>query len=135
MTEAPKFGPAILGQEEYDRQVAALKASGGSRFGPALRRPEKINIPAAAPKPEPPPATTPGELAPAEPVNALSVKKLREVLEQDPGMTESVLETELDRAEGPRKSALREVAKHERQKENPSQGLIDRIEALLEGLE
>lgn len=136
MTEAPKFGPAILGQEEYDRQVAELKETGG-RFGPALRRPERINIPAVGKgkeKPTPPPDTIPEEPV-LPPANALSVKKLREVLEADPGMTESVLETELGRAEGPRKSALREIAKHERQKDDASLGLIDRIEVILEGLE
>jgi hypothetical protein len=136
MTEAPKFGPGIIGQEEYDRQVRELKETSG-RFGPALRRPERINIPAVGTgkdKPTPPPDTIPEEPT-LPPVNALSVKKLREVLEADPGQAAAVLEDELGRAEGPRKSALREIAKAERIREGGDQGLIDRVEYHLETLE
>jgi hypothetical protein len=132
MTDGPLYGPAVLGQEEYDRQLAANKASAGV-YGPAFTAPDEYG-PAVGDGPGD--ATTPGKLADAPPEEAtgLSVKKLKAVLEGDPGLNEQVLENELARVDGPRKSALREVAKVERLKENPRPGLIDRVEALLEGL-
>jgi len=133
MTDTPLYGPAVLGQEEYERQLAIHNASAGI-YGTAFTD-EREYGPGVAGGPGD--ATTPGELADKPPKEApgLSVKKLKEILEEDPGMNDQILEVELGRAEGPRKSALRELAKVERLKEKPRAGFIDRVTAILEGLE
>lgn len=126
MRKTPLYGPAILGQEEYDRQCVEMGPE--SKYGPAVLG-DKFG-------PSVLDATTPGKLADAPPKEAagLSVKKLKALLEGDPGLNDQILEDELARVDGPRKSALREVAKVERLKDAPRAGLIDRVEALLEGL-
>lgn len=133
MSEYPRFGPGVLGKEEYERQLAEAKESDGGRFGPALRRPKAINVPASVSKPSNEPPTPPVE-GPSEPYAALSVRELSELLETDAGLAEPILEAELARPEGARKSALREVAKAERTKDEPRAAVLDRIEALIEEL-
>lgn len=133
MAKGPLYGPAVLGKEEYERQLAEHTASAGI-YGPAFTDEAKYG-PAVTDGPGD--ATTPGFLGDRPPKEAtgLSVKKLKEILAADPGLNVQILETELVRAEGPRKSALREVAKAERLKESSNQGVLDRVTAILEGLE
>ena len=129
MKEAPKFGPGIIGQEEYDRQLAEIEGNPG-KYGPAVMN--RVHGPAIT-----------GEAAPEPPVKAptagppestqLSVTKIKKVLAEDPGMATQVLDAELERAEGPRKSAIREVAKIGRLSDDAA--LVDRAEVILEGLE
>jgi hypothetical protein len=132
MAKGPLYGPAVLGKEEYERQLAEHKKSAGI-YGPAFTEEPKYGPAVGGPGD----ATTPGFLGdkPPKEASGLSVKKLKEILEGDPGLNDQILEVELGRAEGPRKSALRELAKFERLKESPRAGFIDRVTAILEGLE
>lgn len=127
-TGYPKYGPGVVGKEAFDKSVVEWK-SGSSKYGPGLRQGTEYGPGVAPPTEEPAEAPTDAEVA------ALSVRELSELLKADSGLTEQLLEAELARPEGARKSALREIAKAERQRESPDKGLLDRVEANLELLE
>lgn len=123
----PRYGPGFIGQKAFDKAVKDWKAGEG-KYGPGLRKGTKFG-PGVGPQTEEPAPAAPADSA------ALSVRELSGLLNEDAGLTDQLLEAELARAEGPRKSALREIAKAERGRDEPDDALLDRIEANLEELE
>ncbi|UCC92571.1 MAG: hypothetical protein JSW25_07855 [Thermoplasmata archaeon] len=103
------YGPAVLGQELFDK-LQKESEGGKDIYGPAVTGYEE---PEAEPE-DPPPS-------------ALSVRALESVLRADPAKLDYYLSAEWDRDGGPRKSALKLFLDLEGEKENPRGVLVERL--------
>lgn len=107
------FGPGILGQEVYDRQVEDTKAGRGI-FGPGITGydPEAE----AKKKAEPEPTVVP---APVQvDIPQMSVEKIKDLLIGSPEFLDGAIEIEFQREPAPRRGALRFFIEVEKENEN-----------------
>lgn len=127
------FGPAIIGQEQFDKEKKASD-SGADTFGPAVldAHPKGANIPGPAV----------GGLRPAEKVlneegESFSVKAVREALAENPvtATIDRLTKAEMFRPEGPRKSSLTEILRAEKRREKPRPEVVDMLTGSIKDLE
>lgn len=119
-----RYGPAVLGQAEFDRQKLIAEKTRSGTYGPAVTGPiEEEEIP-------------PVELDPgATPADAgLSISQLGKLLAEEPHMLDRQIEAEMLRAGGPRKGALRLFLEYEdRRDDGPRAHVLKALKHVLEG--
>lgn len=136
----PHFGPAVIGEQAFKKQKES-EGGGKQHFGPAVLDPHHAHSEAKkrAEALKPPPAVTPGEIAPAPPVAApteesFSVRDVKQIL-QDGDSTaalDRVMLAEFTRPDGARKSALDVMHKWESRQKNPRAEVLDALDSKLE---
>jgi len=119
-----RFGPAVLGQKEYDKARKEEEHTAGGRFGPAVvgERHDKLN-----------PETFPAGVQLPDDLSSVSVKDLKELLDRDSGLAGELFAAEKARADGPRVSALRALQFSEAKNDEPNEDLLAEMKALAEG--
>jgi len=137
--KAGVFGRAVLGDEEYERQQK-VRERGQEVFGPAVtglnpdgtpydpRAPKGVApAPAAVPTPAPAAPGTRG-LSPlpagvkAAPTS--SIAEVKKVLQENPAAFDVLFAAECERAEGPRKGALRAFRAAEEEQGPSARGAV-----------
>ena len=104
----PKFGPRKVGAAAF--KAAALREETGKKFGPrkfGARKAAAMNAALVAADAEATGKMTADTAPPAAPVTATSIKQVDVALKENPATYEELYALELERAEGPRKGALR----------------------------
>ncbi|SRR6266571_1293969 len=148
MAKKGVFGPLVIGEA-----AAALEqeevAKGIDYFGPGVvgdsppqrPTPQQLKdqpglaalhgIEPAAPPPSPQPGLPEPEPKPVK--SQLALEKLKDALEDNPFILDTMIETEFERAEGPRKEALRLFIKEENKKSENTRRveILERLAAAL----
>ncbi len=129
------FGPAVIGQEQFDKEKA-ISEKGGDVFGPSVldSHPKGANVHGPAVGGVPP---TAAEKVLNEKGEAFSVKAVRAALADDPiaSTIDRMVRAEMFRPEGPRKSALTECLRAEKRRENPRAEVVDMLKGAIQELE
>lgn len=126
------FGPGVIGSEQHEKEKEEV-ANLSTTFGPGVTGLGLPNQAVNAPgrgvtgQRDEPPAVGSAETP------SLSITKLEEALEENPFILDGMIAAEFERAEGPRKAALRLLLKVEAAKAEPRAEVVDRLTAAVKG--